>query len=347
LTDILHRLVVDLHASAPVWRLSPDGAARLRSAAPSGWEIRLIEAPTVSDGDGGEAPSREVVAAIGDAEIYFGFGMARELFLAAPHLRWVHSAAAGVGKLLFPEIVASPVIITNSAGVHAVPIAEHILGGVLYLLRGFDLAVAQQRARTWDREPFIGTESPVRELRDCRALIIGAGGIGSAVARRLTLLGARCVGVRRHPEHGVPDGFERVVGPADWEALLPESDLLVLSAPATRETRALVRAETLDRLPRGAIVVNVARGSLLDQTALAERIMTGRLRGAVLDVFDPEPLPATSPLWGLSSVLVSPHVSSVSPRGFWDRELGLFTDNWHRYVAGKPMRNVVDKREGY
>ncbi len=343
----MRRLVVDLRATAPVWRLPDDGVERLRASAPAGWEVYVVAASTVSDGDGGSAPSAEALKAIAEAEVYFGFGIARALFLAAPHLRWVHSAAAGVGGLLFPEMLASPVIVTNSAGVHAVPIAEHVLGGILYLLRGFDLAVERQRARAWDRGAFVGATVPVRELRDCRALIVGAGGIGGAVARRLSFLGTRCVGVRRHPERGTPDGFERVVGPTEWEALLPESDLLVLSAPATRETRALVGAELLDRLPRQAIVVNVARGSLLDEAALAARIADGRLRGAVLDVFEAEPLPVESPLWGLSSVLITPHVSAVSPRGFWERELELFIDNWHRYVAGRRLRNVVDKRAGY
>jgi phosphoglycerate dehydrogenase-like enzyme len=341
------RLVVDLHAQAPVWRLSAEGAARLRGAAPAGWEVCIISADTVSDGDGGATPHDEVLTAVASAEAYVGFGLSRDLFLAAPALRWVHSAAAGVRSLLFPEMRASAVVLTNSAGVHAEPMAETVLGGVLYLLRGLDLAGARQRERRWDRAAFVGAETPMREVRDCRALIIGAGGIGSAIARRLTALGAECVGVRRHPDRGAPEGFARVVGPDAWEALLPESDLFILSAPATSETQALVGRAALERLPRRAIVVNVARGSLLDEGALADFVAAGRLRGAVLDVFETEPLPAESPLWGLSSVVITPHVSAVSPRGFWERELDLIIDNWHRYIAGAPMRNVVDKEAGY
>lgn len=343
----VRRLVVDLRARAAVWSLPADGAERLRRGAPAGWEVCILDAPTVSDGDGGAPPSAEALAAIEDAEAYAGFGISPALFAAARRLRWVHSAAAGVGGLLFPAMLESDVIVTNSAGVHAVPIAETVLGGILVLLRALDIAGERQRARSWDREAFVGPESRMRELRDCRALIVGAGGIGTAIARRLSLLGVRCIGVRRHPERGAAEGLERVVGPGEWEPLLPESDLLILSAPATRETRALVTGAVLDRLPAGAIVVNVARGSLLDEQALADRIARGRLRGAVLDVFEHEPLPATSPLWGLSSVIITPHVSAVSPRGFWDRELALLLDNWHRYVAGKGMRNVVDKEAGY
>jgi phosphoglycerate dehydrogenase-like enzyme len=309
--------------------------------------VRIISAPTISDGDGGTPPSSEVLEAIADAEVYFGFGISPSLFAAARRLRWVHSAAAGVGGLLFPEMLASAVTVTNSAGVHAVPMAEQVLAGLLFLLRSLDLARERQGARQWDREAFVGANGRMRELGDCRVLVVGAGGIGSAIARRLSFLGSRCVGVRRRPERGAPEGFERVVGPEQWEEPLPTTDILVLSAPATSATRALVGATQLDLLPPGAIVVNVARGSLLDERALADRIASGRLRGAVLDVFSEEPLPPESPLWGLSSVVLTPHVSAVSPHGFWERELSLFIDNWHRYMAGKGMRNVVDKVEGY
>jgi phosphoglycerate dehydrogenase-like enzyme len=260
---VTRRLVVDLLASAPQWTLRPEGVERIKRAAPQGWEVRVVSTPTVSDGDGGAGASPEALQAVGDAEAYFGYGISRALFAAGRRLRWVHSAAAGVGGLLFPELRESDVLVTNSAGVHAVPIAEHVLGGVLYLLRSFDVALAEQRGRRWSREPFVGRESTVRELSDCRALIVGAGGIGSAIAERLAALGARCVGVRRRPELGVPHGFIRVVGTAEWEALLPESELLILSAPSTSETRRLVTASALDRLPRGVIVVNVARWTKL------------------------------------------------------------------------------------
>ena len=344
---VTRRLVVDLQAAQAQWSLPPEGAARLRREAPAGWEVHVVAAPTVSDGDGGRTASAEALAAIREAELYFGYGLPRPLFLAAERLRWVHTAAAGVASLLYPEMAASDVLLTNSAGVHAVPIAEYVVGGVLFLLRQFDVAVELQRRGEWSREPFVGSASGMRELGECRALVIGAGGIGGEVALRLSALGAHCIGVRRRPELGAPTGFARVVGPDEWAALLPESDLLVIAAPATPSTRSLVTGRLLDRLPREAIVVNVARGSLLDEEALADRIERGTLRGAVLDVFSVEPLPNRSRLWRLPSVLVTPHVSGVSPGGFWRRELDLFLDNWRRYVDGRPLRNVVDKGAGY
>jgi phosphoglycerate dehydrogenase-like enzyme len=344
---VVRRLVVDLRARTSAWALPPEGAERLREATPNGWEIVFVDAHTSSDGDGGAVPSDEVRAAVADAEAYFGYGIARKLFDGARRLRWIHSASAGVGGLLFSEVRASDVIVTNSAGVHAIPMAEYMLGGILYLLKSFDIAVEHQRAGIWDKNAFAGVGSTVRELRDCRVLIVGAGGIGSALATRLTVLGARCTGVRRQPERGTPDGFERVVGPGEWQSLLPESDVLVIAAPATSETKSLVSGEQLDLLPGDAIVVNVARGSLLDEEALAERLTAGTLRGALLDVFQEEPLRPSSPLWGLSRVLLTPHVSAVSRRGFWERELALFVNNWQRYVQGREMRNVVDKEAGY
>lgn len=340
-------LVVDLAARSRNWALTPEGEARIRAATPDGWRVHVVSAPTSSDGDGPPRPSDEVMEAIVQAEAYFGFGLPRVLFVEAKRLRWAHSAAAGVGSALSPELVASDVILTNSAGIHAIPIAEYVVAGVLHFLRGLDIAIDQQRRREWSKAPFVADDSPLREMDAVRALVIGAGGLGSETAKRLTALGARCVGVRRRPELGTPEGFERVVGPSAIDAELPGADVVVLTAPLTEETRGVLTAERLRALPRGAIVVNVARGALLDENALHEELDAGRLRGAVLDVFAREPLGAESPLWGMRSVLVTPHVSPVSPGRFWPRQLDLFVDNWRRYVRSEPLRNVVDKRAGY
>ena len=340
-------LAVDLAAASVNWALTPEAERSIRAAAPQGWQIRFVRATTVSDGDGGARPSSEAVEAIRDAEVYFGFGISRPLFQEARSLRWVHSAAAGVGAALFPEMVASPVVLTNSAGVHAVPIAEHVVGGVLYLLRMFDVAVSRQRSARWDKEPFVGSGSGIREMGDARVLVVGAGGLGQAIATRMSALGARCTGLRRRPNLGVPQGFDRVAGLEALDSELPNSDVLVLTLPLTQETRGLMTASRLDRLPREAILVNVARGALVDEGALAGMLATRRIRGAVLDVFTEEPLPASSPFWGLESVLLTPHVSAVSPKRFWDRAVALFAENWQRYDRGEQLRNLVDKQSGY
>lgn len=340
-------LVVDLAATSVNWKLPAEGAERLRSAAPAGWEVAFVQAPTVSDGDGNPNPSSEAVEKIAGADAYLGFGLSRPLFEAARRLRWVHSAAAGVRGLLYPELVDSDVVLTNSAGIHAVPIAEHVLGGVIYLLRGFDRAVERHRARVWDKAPWTGAGSDVREVGELRVLVVGAGGLGQAIGQRFAALGATVTGIRRNPDRGLPEGFSQVLPPEGLDLALPEADLLVLAAPFTPSTDRLIGAERLARLPKGAIVANVARGALVDTEALVAALRANRLRGAVLDVFDEEPLPPESPLWGLTQVLLTPHVSAVSPRRFWDRQLSLFEDNWRRWAAGEPLRNVVDKRAGY
>src|SRR5829696_6245516 len=179
------RIVLDLNARSPNWALTPAAARAVREAAPPDWEVVVVSAPTSSDGDGAATPSDEALEAIRPAEVYVGFGITRPLFVAAPGLRWVHSAAAGVRGALFPEMLDGPVQLTNSAGVHGVPIAEYVLAGLLFLMRGLDIAREQQRDRRWDKRRFVEMAAPLRELGDARVLIVGAGGLGGEVARRV------------------------------------------------------------------------------------------------------------------------------------------------------------------
>lgn len=349
------RLVVDLNARARRWALDDTSAARLRASAPAGWAVTVLDTPAVSDGDGGGSIASALARAVADAEAYFGFGVSEALLDAAPALRWVQSAAAGVGSLPRGVLKTRGMALTNAAGVMAVPIAEHVVGGVLHFLRGFDVAVRQQREGRWDRAPWVepaagGPDARPRELGECRVVIVGVRGIGAAVAERCSAFGATCVGVRRDAGAPVPPGFARVVTTAALDEVLPEADVLVLAAPATGETRGLLDRRRIGLRPGGAVVANVGRGPLVDESALAEALGGGapaRLRGAVLDVFAAEPLPAVSPLWGLPNVLVTPHVSGTSPGRFWSRMLPLFLDNWTRWDRGEPLRNVVDLDAGY
>ncbi|MGH7567836.1 MAG: D-2-hydroxyacid dehydrogenase [Gemmatimonadales bacterium] len=358
------RLVVDLASPRVAWRVPPPAVAAIRRALESGerggWQVVEVAAPAPSDGDGGSGSPESVAAARG-AEIYLGYGVPAAVVTAArPTLRWAHSGTAGVGSSL-PHLRGTGIVLTNSAGVHAEPIADWVLAAVAYFARGLDLMIDAQRAGRWLKDEFADLRHPVAELRDLRVGVLGLGGgrargvlgagetasgIGSAVARRALALGMPVAGVRRHPERGALPGVRWVGGPADLPRLAAESDVLVIAAPHTADTIGAVGRAVLDRLPQGAIVVNASRGSLLDEDALLELLDRGRLRGAALDVFATEPLPPGHAFWRHPRVLVSPHVSAVTAR-FWERETGLIVENIRRYLAGTPLMNVVDVEAGY
>ncbi len=340
-------LVADLAARSKNWALTAEGERTILDATPTGWRVHVVRALTSSDGDGPREPSAEATGAMAEAEVYFGFGIPRPLFLAAPKLKWVHSAAAGVGNSLYAEMMQSPVLFSNSAGVHGIPIAEYVVAGILHFIRGLDVVVSQQREAKWDKAFFVADDSPVREVDGAKVLIVGTRGIGGQVASRLSALGAHCVGVRRHPDQPVPSGFEAVFGVDAIDDHLGTADVVVLAAPLTAASSGLFDAKRLKHLKRGSILVNVSRGALVDERALADVLASGHLRGAVLDVFAHEPLASDSPLWHLRNVVVSPHISPVSPGRFWPRALELFCDNWQRYHRGAALRNLVDKQAGY
>jgi phosphoglycerate dehydrogenase-like enzyme len=342
---VTRRAVIDLRDARPLWALPDWALEEIRAAFPPEWDVVVVDAHSDGRGDGG-GPSPEALAAVRGAEVYMGYGIPPELFRAAGGgLRWAHSGAAGVGGALYPEMRDSPVVLTNSAGMHAEPIADTVLAMALHFARGLDFAVRAQAERRWDKGPFEAADAPVRETDELAVGILGLGGIGRAVARRFAALGARVLATRRGGGDA-PEGVELVRGDDALGRLLEASDVLVVAVPDTPETRGMLGRAELERLPRGAVLVNVARGRVLDEDALVEALREGRLRGAALDVFAREPLPAESPLWGLSNVLVTPHVSGTSHR-YWRRETGLVVENVRRYLAGEPLLNTVDKHAGY
>jgi len=342
---VSRRLVVDLASPRTAWRAPAAVGRAIRVALGPEWSVVEVDAPASSDGDGGAGSEAARRAARG-AEVYIGYGVPAGVVQAARGtLRWAHSGTAGVGGSLL-SLRGTDIILTNSAAVHAEPIADWVIAALAYFVRGLDRMRAAQTEGRWAKADFTDLQVPLREFSELSIGVLGLGGIGGAVARRALGLGSSVAGVRRHPERGGPDGMRWVGGPGDLPRLAAESDCLVIAAPDTGATLGVVDRTVLGRLPRDAIVINVARGTLLDESALLDLLDAGRLRGAALDVFAEEPLPPGHPFWGHPRLLVSPHVSAVTAR-FWDRETGLIVDNIRRYLAGAPLLNVVDLDAGY
>lgn len=344
----MRRVVVDLRSPLPAFRLPDAVAERLQAATLSGWEMVVVGDDNDALEGSPRGPGPEAMAAVADAEVYFGWGMPAPLFHGAPKLRWVQSALAGTGALLaIPEMRDGPCLFTNAAGIYGPPIAELVLAGVLHFTRALDVAEALKAEGRWDAAAFGTPAAMVRELSELNVLVVGTGGLGSEIGVRFAALGAQVAGLRRVPAKGRPPGFARVTGPEALDAELRQADVVVLAAALTGETRDLLNARRLALLPPGAIVVNVSRGTMLDEAALHAALVSGHLRGAVLDVLAREPLAPESPLWQLRQVLLTPHVSGVSPRRLWDRLTALFVANWQAYAEGRPLRNLVDKALGY
>jgi phosphoglycerate dehydrogenase-like enzyme len=280
---------------------------------------------------------------IGEADVAFMGTLTRGQLAAASRLRWIHSPAAGVGGMLFPEMLASPVAITNSRGMSADTIAEHILAVTLAMFRRLPHAFRSQAAREWAQDA-IGAEGH-RSLNGARVLIVGFGAIGSAAGRALTGLGARVTGIKRRVTEGRMDGID-LAAPDRLLDLLTTADVVVISAPHTRDTRRLIADREIAAMPPHAILVNVSRGQLIDESALASALAAGKIGGAALDVFNDEPLPPESPFWTLPNVLITPHTSGFRP-DHWDAATTLFADNLRRFERGEPLANVVDKLAGY
>jgi D-2-hydroxyacid dehydrogenase (NADP+) len=341
------RFVIDMYSSRyRLWRMPEEVAERIGAALPPDWEVIRVMEDVDGSGDGPSSVSPAVLAALEGAEVYCGFGIPRDVLATGRDLRWVHSGAAGVGGSLYPEMLESDVIFTNSAGTHGIPVAEHAVAMMFYFARAFDQVEASRRAgRLWDRDRVACSPSLVGELVDSVVGIIGFGGIGREVGRRAKGLGMQVWAIDRELGAASCD-VDRLLGPEDLTTVLAGSDYVVISVPHTRETDGLIGAAEFAVMKESAVLINVARGSIVDQEALVEALQAGSIRGAGLDVYRDEPLPEDSPLWGLDNVCLTPHLGGVSPR-FWEREAELILENMRRYLAGEPMLNVVDKQAGY
>jgi phosphoglycerate dehydrogenase-like enzyme len=325
-------VLVGIYSQFAGWCVPEAQVARLRREFPEHTFVR-------ADSD------EEMLERIPDADIVFGSRVTPEQLAAARRLRWIHSPAAGVGNMLFSEMIESPVPMTNSRGNSAVTIAEHIIAVTLVLLRELPLAWRRQRERAWAQDEF-DAGAATRTLRGARVLIVGFGAIGGEAGRLAAAFGAHVVGIRRRADGPRPAGVAAVVTPDRLPAELPLADVVVLAAPQMAATNHLVGDRELALMKDDAVLVNVSRGTLIDEAALARALETGRLRGAALDVFEQEPLPSDSPLWGREDVVVTPHVSGYHAE-YWRDATGMFADNLRRFVAGQPLANPVDKKAGY
>lgn len=341
------KFLVWMHAPEyPIWDMPPEAHEAVRDALGPAWEYRALEEEGYFAGDGARRVPEPLLEEIRDAEVYCGFGIPREAFRAADRLRWVHSGAAGVSGSLYPELRQSEVALTNSAGLHAEPLGEHVLALMLHFGRGLDVASAARRDQRWAHQELAGRDSPVRELSGRTVGVVGYGGIGSAVGRRAAAIGMRVVASRRSPASEPPGEVERMLPPDDLDQLLEAADYVVLAVPETPATDGLIGLRELSRMGQDSVLINVSRGTVIDEQALVEALRGGRIRGAGLDVFEREPLPPDHPLWSMDRVLITPHTGAVSPR-FWSRETELIVENVRRYEADRPLLNVVDKSRGY
>ncbi|MCB1488016.1 MAG: D-2-hydroxyacid dehydrogenase [Bauldia sp.] len=264
----------------------------------------------------------------------------REVFLMAPNLKWVHSMSVGVENSLFPELIASPVPLTNARGVFSSSLAEFAILGALYFSKKVGEMRAQQVEHRW-------VDMDVDELRGKTMGIVSYGSIGQATATLAKAFGMTVWAHRRRPE--LCDGdplVDRAFGPEGLRDMLAGSDYVVVCSPLTPETRGFFGEAEIAAMKPSAVFINVGRGAVVDEPALAAALAGKRIRGAALDVFATEPLPADSPFWDLDNVLVSPHSADHTP-GWIDSSMLKFVENFGRYASGESLLNPVDKKAGY
>lgn len=269
-------------------------------------------------------------------------GFPHDLLMQAPQLRWFQAWHAGADWVLrYPELIDQDMIITNMSGVHAIPISEHILSFLLAFGRGLPNQIHNQLKQQWrwpDRQLMF-------ELAGKTMLLIGVGAIGTQTAKLASAFGMEVWGVRRHPEITV-EGVTRMFGSESLAECLPAADFVVLTIPLTPETDGLIGAAEFRLMKQSAYLINVGRGGTIDQVALIRALQEGQIAGAGLDVTDPEPLPVESPLWSMENVIITAHYSGYTPN-YTARAMTILLDNLTRYMAGQPLRNIVDKRLGY
>lgn len=281
-----------------------------------------------------------------DTEIVIAWSLRPEQLQTAKHLRWIHSPAAAVHQLMFPELVNSDVILTNARDVHGRVVAEHVVAFLFALAKKIPDAVRFQQKHIWGQEALWNSTPRPRELAGATLGLIGLGSIGREIASRASALGMRVIAVRDNLGKGSPPGVEQVFPTSQLDHLLQQSDYVVVAVPITPSTVGLINAQRLKQMKPEACLINVGRGPLVDESALAHALRTHQIGGAALDVFEEEPLPGDSPLWDLENLLITPHTAGLTDK-LWDRHYELFSENLRRYLAHQPLLGLVDKTRGY
>jgi phosphoglycerate dehydrogenase-like enzyme len=316
-----------------IWVLARPDDAALRVLDEAGAGVRYVFGATAADFAAAEPPDAILVCSMGKAAL-------EPVWAMAPGTPWIHSRAAGLDSLLFPALAESDAVLTNGRGVFSLSLAEFVIGALLYFARDFPRLVRNQRRGVW--EVFEPLDLAGRTLG-----IVGYGDIGRSVAERAHGLGMKVLALRRRTTLSAADPWVNETLPAgELLALMRRCDDVVVATPLTPQTRGLVGEEAIGALRPGAVFVNVGRGPVVDEVALALALAQGRIRGAALDVFETEPLPKDSPLWGLDNLLLSPHCADNTP-GWLEAAMRAFLANLERFRRNERLLNVVDKRLGY
>src|ERR1051325_9916684 len=280
-----------------------------------------------------------------DTDIFVGYSLRSEQLKYAKKLQWIHSTAAGIAQLTYTELRDSGILVTNPRGVFSVPMAEHTMGLLIAMARNFPDSVRFQEKSMWGQQQLWDMPQKLAELNGKNLLIVGYGSIGEELAKRARVFGMGVRGITRSGK-GDASFVEKILPASHLHDALSEADYVVIAAPETAETKHLIGPAEISRMKRGARLVNVGRGSLLDEAALIAALENGRLAGAALDVTGIEPLPENSPLWKAPNLFITPHTSAVSDR-LWQRETELLVELLELWFSGREMKNVVDLARGY
>jgi len=326
------KLVICVWHPFAFWRPQPVMPETLRARWP---EMRVLHLPNYD----------LLPPELPDTDIFVGYSLRTDQLKHAKKLKWIHSTAAGVAQLTYPELRESGILVTNPRGVFSVPMAEHTMGLLISIARNFPDSVRFQDKSTWGQQQLWDKSQQLTELNGKVLLIVGYGSIGEELAKRAQAFGIRVWGVTRSG-NGETSFVEKILPARDLHRALPEADYVVIAAPETAETKHLIGTKEINCMKRGARLINVGRGSLLDESALIAALESGHLGGAAIDVASQEPLPENSPLWKAKNLSITPHTSAVSDY-LWQRETALLVELLDLWLSGRKMKNVVDLARGY